>query len=82
MADTNENDKGYKVIFLHGFSQEEIVRIMRGAKSVLEDPKSVAFCMSTENNLGWTVRDLIRDVTEDHDYLLKNPPGKSDKDQV
>jgi hypothetical protein len=64
----------YKVVFMHGFSQDEMVRIMRGVKSVVEDPKSVAFCTSTERNLDFKVRDLIADVTEDHDYLLKHPP--------
>ncbi len=67
----------HKVIFMHGFTQEEMGRILRGVKSVVEDPGSVAFCMSTEKNLDWKVRDLIKDVTEEHDYMRKNPPGSS-----
>jgi hypothetical protein len=64
----------YKVVFMHGFSQEEMARIIRGVKSIVEDPGAVAFCMSTENNLEWKVKDLIADVTEEHDYMKKNPP--------
>ena len=64
-----------KVVFLHGFSQEEISRIIRGVKSVAADPGSVAFCMTTENNLEWKVKDLIKDVTEEHAFLRDNPPG-------
>ena len=72
----------YKVIFMHGFSQEEMSRIMRGVRSVVEEPGAVAFCMSTERNLEWKVGDLIKDVTEEHDYLKKNPPpipGRDDE---
>ncbi len=68
-------DRGYKVIFMHGFSQDEMSRIMRGVKSVVDDPSMVAFCMTTKNNLEWKLRDLIGDVTEEHDYLKNNPPG-------
>ena len=68
------NDRGYRVVFMHGFSHDEVVRIMRGVKSVVGDPETVAFCMSTENNLEWKISDLINDVTEEHDYMRKNPP--------
>ena len=34
--------------------------------------------MSTENNVDWKIRDLIADVTEEHDYMKKNPPDISD----
>ena len=48
-----------KVVFVHGFSQEEVSRIMRGVRSVVADPGSVAFCMSTEKNVEWKVKSLI-----------------------
>ena len=67
----------YKLIFMHGFSQEEIMRIMRGVKKVVDDPKSVAFCTSTKRNVRWRIKDLIKDVTTEHDYMLKNPPGST-----
>ena len=69
------SDKGYRVVLFHGFSQDEMGRIMRGIKSVADDPGKVAFCMSTENNLDWKIRDLIEDVTEEHDYMKNNPPN-------
>ena len=67
-------DRGYRVVFMHGFGQDEMGRIMKGVKSIVDDPGKVAFCMSTENNVEWKIRDLISDVTEDHDYMKKNPP--------
>ena len=66
----------HKVVFLHGFSQEEISRIMKGVRSVVADRGSVAFCMSTRNNLEWKVKDLLKDVSEEHEYMKKNPPGE------
>lgn len=67
----------HKVVFMHGFSQEEMTRIIRGVRSVVEDPASVAFCMSTENNFEWKVKDMLSDVIEEHEYMKKNPPGGS-----
>ncbi len=68
------DDRGYKVVFMHGFNQDEMGRIIRGVKSIVTDPGMVAFCMSTENNLDWKIRELLSDVTEEHDYMKKNPP--------
>lgn len=66
----------HKVVFMHGFSQEEMTRIIKGVRSVVEDQGSVAFCMSTKNNLEWKVKDLIADVVEEHEYMKRNPPGR------
>ena len=62
---------------MHGFSEEEISRIMRGVRSVVADPSSVAFCMSTEKNVEWQVKALLADVTEEHEYMKQNPPTTS-----
>ncbi len=61
-----------RVVFLHGFSDEEITRIIRGVKSVVGDADSAAFCTSTATNLEWKVQDLIDDVLKEHDYMKKN----------
>ena len=67
----------HKVVFMHGFSQDEMTRIIRGVRSIVEDSGAVAFCMSTENNLDWKVKDLLTDVIEEHEYMKKNPPPES-----
>ena len=59
---------------MHGFSEEEISLIMRGVRSVVTDPSSVAFCMSTEKNVEWKGKALLADVTEEHEYMRRNPP--------
>ena len=63
-----------KVIFINGFSNDEAVKIMRAVKGVIENPADTAFCMGTEANRDWNVKDLIRDVREEHEYFKKNPP--------
>ncbi len=51
---------------------------MRGVRSVVSDPRSVAFCTSTPKNLEWKVKDLITDVVEEHRYMQRNPPPPAD----
>ncbi|HUZ17080.1 MAG TPA: DUF3783 domain-containing protein [Spirochaetia bacterium] len=65
-----------KVVLLHGFSAEEINVVLRAVKSAVEDPKDIAFAMTTPTNMSWRIRDFIADVRGDHEYLKANPPGK------
>lgn len=60
-----------KLIMLHGFSQEEALGLLRMIKANQEDPREIAFCMTTETNMEWKIKDLIADVTEEHAYMLK-----------
>ncbi|MCF7928258.1 MAG: DUF3783 domain-containing protein [Spirochaetales bacterium] len=80
MADT-ENSDDQRIVFLHGFNQDQAVRIMRAVKQVTDDPAGIAFSMSTPNNIEWTVKDLISEVREEHEYMRKNPPGGQEKGQ-
>ena len=63
-----------KVVLMHGFSSEEALAIMKAAKEAVKDPASIAFALSTPTNLEWTVSYLVEHVTEEHDYMRKNPP--------
>lgn len=58
--------KNNKVIFLHGFTQEEALVAMRAVKAALQNPGSIAFSMATETNVTWKVSDLIDHVSEEH----------------
>ena len=55
-----------KVILINGFSKDETMEIMRAVKNVLKNPQQVAFCMGTESNMQWKVKDLIEQVAEEH----------------
>ena len=64
-----------RMILIHGFSREETMKILRAVKASVEDPAGVAFSVTTENNREWVVRDLIREVREEHEYMRAHPPG-------
>lgn len=63
-----------RVIIMHGLSYAEIDLVMRAAKKELENPRDVIFAKTTDNSLSMKVRDLIEDLSEDHEYLKNNPP--------
>ncbi|HUX50736.1 MAG TPA: DUF3783 domain-containing protein [Spirochaetia bacterium] len=65
-----------KVIIMNGFSHEEISRIMKAVKALFEKPGDLIFAMTTERSLNTKVKDLIVDMSNDHEYLKKNPPNR------
>jgi hypothetical protein len=66
-----------KIIFINGFTKDETIKIMRAVKGAVENPSDAAFCMGTDANREWIVKDLIREVREEHEYLMENPPAVS-----
>ncbi len=75
VVESESNPLDNKVIILNGFSYEEIDKIMRSVKSQFETPRDLIFAKTTPTSLKMTVEDLIEDISEDHDYLKKNPPN-------
>jgi hypothetical protein len=67
------------VIFLHGFEQETIFKIMRAVKKAAEEAginsASIAFASSTPYNQEWKVKSLIREVRREHTAIQNNAPG-------
>jgi len=64
-----------KVIIMNGFSYEEITKIMRAVKALFDNPRDLIFAKTTESSLEMKLSDLIIDMSEDHEYLKKNPPN-------
>ena len=64
-------DMEEKLIFINGFSREEVFEIMRAVKKVVKEPQDVAFCMGTHDNMSFTVKELISQVTEEHRMMTK-----------
>lgn len=64
-----------RMILLHGFNREEVMKILKAVKSVAADPSEIAFSVTTDTNLAWTVQDLVKEVREEHEYMKANPPG-------
>lgn len=73
--ESQQNPLDNKVIILNGFSYEEIDKIMRSVKPQFENPRDLIFAKTTPTSLKMTVEDLIEDISEDHEYLKKNPPN-------
>jgi len=86
-----------RVIILNGYTDNEIVSIMRIVKSIYSDgspeqalaniaaarqlaeaktvePGDLIFAKATSNSLQMKLADIVADVSEDHEYLRKNPP--------
>jgi hypothetical protein len=63
------------VVFLHGFSQETLFKIVDAVKTAAKeagvDPGSIAFASSTVNNMEWKIRKLIREVRKEHEQMRK-----------
>lgn len=67
----------HKVIIMHGFSYEEINRIMKVVKQQFDTPRDLVFAKTTDTSLTMVLKDLIEDMCEDHESLKRNPPTLS-----
>jgi len=70
-----------KVIIMNGFTFEEINKIINAVKKEFENPRDLIFAKTTDNSLQMKLADLIVDMSEDHEYLKKNPPDIKKKPQ-
>jgi len=75
MSTENKNlpEKNQKVVFLHGFDRSELDSILSAVKSVIPEPKEIAFCTTTKNNLEMKVKELIPEVLSDHYQMVWAP---------
>ncbi|NBF40180.1 MAG: DUF3783 domain-containing protein [Spirochaetes bacterium] len=70
-----------KVIIMNGFTQQEIVAIMRAVRRLFENPGDLIFAKTTPKSVNMVLKDLIVDMSEDHEYLKNNPPEQLQKQQ-
>ena len=66
-----------KVVFLHGFTQDEAVALIRVVKSSPALTGDTAFAMSTATNLEWKVADLVEHVAEEHAEMKRLNPRRT-----
>lgn len=70
-----------RLLMIHGFSRDDTLKIMRAVKNIIkENPQGIAFTMTTPTNADWKVKDLIKEVRTEHEYMQKNPPGQKPAD--
>jgi hypothetical protein len=67
------------VVFLHGFSDTVLFKLIKAVKQAAReagvDPGLIAFASSTPRNLDWKIKDLIREVRQEHEMMT----GKAKK---
>lgn len=63
-----------RVVLLNGFTNEELDLIMRAVRSAVSNPRELIFGKTTPTSLQMKLKDLIVDISQDHDYLRNNPP--------
>ncbi|MFP4330019.1 MAG: DUF3783 domain-containing protein [Alkalispirochaetaceae bacterium] len=71
-----------RVIIMNGFSPEEIDTILKTVKRAMPDPGDIMFAMTTKTSVEMKLRDLIEDMSEDHEYLKKNPPTQEQRESA
>jgi Txe/YoeB family toxin of Txe-Axe toxin-antitoxin module len=64
----------HRVIIMHGLDNAEMDLVMRAVKKTLDKSRDTIFAKTTDNSLKMKVKDLIEDLSEDHQYLKENPP--------
>jgi hypothetical protein len=63
-------EEDLRLVYLHGFEREEMFAIMKAVKSVVDEPKRIAFSTTTAKNLDLKVRELIPEVFHDHYHMV------------
>jgi hypothetical protein len=59
---------GENVIVFHGFSKEKLSKVMEAVKKV-SDGDDVIMAVSTPTSLEWKLKDLIEELTKEHQYF-------------
>jgi len=59
----------YPVIIMHGIPQEKLAIVMRAVRAALGT--EVVFSITTETNLEWGVKDLVKELILEHEYMRK-----------
>jgi hypothetical protein len=63
------------VVFFHGFSDKILFDLIKAVKEAARtagvDPSLIAFTSSTPTNLNWKIKDLIREVRQEHEMMKK-----------
>lgn len=60
-----------QVVYIHGFTREELYNLVDGLKPLLPDRKAAAFCTSTRNNITMELGALIQEVLGDHAFMTR-----------
>ena len=74
MSEDRPKELDNKVVIMNGFTNEEIGKIIKAVRGVFDTSADLIFAKTTPNSVEMVLKDLIVDMSEDHEYLKKNPP--------
>ena len=63
-----------RVVLLNGFTNEELDLVMRAVRSAVANPRQIIFAKTTPTSIEMKLKDLLVDISQDHEYLRNNPP--------
>ena len=72
----SELPQGQRVILFHGFTREELMLLINLLNSYPQVPRDIIMATTTETSLQWKVRDLIKELTKEHEYFKKQQEPK------
>ncbi len=58
-----------RVVIFHGFTREELDRVLRALKSALGRDVDLIPAVTTPTSLEWKVKDLIEELRKEHAYF-------------
>ncbi len=64
-----------KVLIMNGFSNQEISLIMKTLKEQFEKPEELIFATTTAHSLEMKVREVIEDLSGEHEYFKNKNKG-------
>lgn len=63
-----------QVAFLHGFTDEMVLPLVRLVRKAIAPDGDIAFAMTTKQSVHMSLEEVIAHVMEDHQYMKDNPP--------
>lgn len=65
---------GPRVVLILTSDRQRLFKVMRGFKSVVDQPQDVIFAMITETAATWTVSHYFSHLSEEHEYMKTHSP--------
>lgn len=64
-----------KALIINGFSREETFMIVDTIKKTFGKGHDIIFAMTTRHSITRPLVDILTELSEDHAFMKKNPPG-------
>jgi hypothetical protein len=64
-----------RALVIEGAEKDQVIKIMRGFKSVLPSPQDLIFAMVTQTARTWTFQDYFKHLAKEHEYMKTHSPA-------